>query len=128
VPEFACTVFDPKPIVIDAATGEPIAAVRVFATASVTYDQALLSASDTKLWRGITKAPATISGLPATQIGAVANGAGSYPAGTVRYGYLVDRGSNGIVSISTTGPEGDPSLPANRKVVDDIAKSIVIKP
>ena len=127
VPEFACMFFDPKPIVIDPASGRPVAAVRVIPTDAVTYDQAFLAATDTKLWKGISKAATTVSGLPATQITATANGAGAYPAGTVRYGYLVDWGANGIVGIDTTAPEGDAALAGNQAVVDQIAKDIVIK-
>ena len=127
-PEFACLFFDPQPIVIDVDTGQPVASVRVAASATVTYDEALLSATDTKLWKGISQNPATVSGLPATKLTAVANGAGSYPAGTARYGYLVDRGANGIVAIGTTAVEGDGDFITNSQVVDQIATSIVITP
>jgi heat shock protein HslJ len=127
VPEFACMFFDPKPVAIDPASGQPVAAVRVTPTDAVTYDQAFLAATDTKLWKSISKTATTVSGLDATQITATANGAGAYPAGTVRYGYLVDWGSNGIVGIDTTAPEGDPSLAGNEAVVDQIAQDIVIR-
>ncbi len=127
VPEYQCMAFDPAPIVIDPNTGIPIASVYVVASNAVTYDEALMAATDTRTWTGVTKAAVTVSGLPGMKVSGTANGTGSYPAGTYRYAYYVDRGTDGVVVIQTTGAEGNPDITTNEQVVDQMAGRIVIK-
>ncbi len=74
---------------------------------TLTYEQALAGATNPANWSAITTTTTTVSGgLTATQIVATATGAGTYPAGTVRYGYLVDWAGQGIVAIFTSGADG----------------------
>jgi hypothetical protein len=62
------------------------------------------------------------------KIQATATGPGSYAAGTIRYGYLINWGAKGIVAIYTI-TNATPTAGATKKsVVDRIAQGIVIKP
>jgi hypothetical protein len=128
VPEFQCMFFDKGPIVINVDTGYPIAPIHVVPNQELSFDAAVLAATDTKTWKGVSKTPLKVGGLPAVLIVATANGSGSYPRDTERYGYLVDWGANGVIILQTTGPEGDTRLAADKLVLDGMAKAIVIKP
>jgi hypothetical protein len=126
-PQFNCMFFNNVPIVINAETGYPIAPIHVVPNDALSFNAAVIAATDTKVWRSVSKTPMKIGGLPAVLVVAIANGSGSYPRDTERYGWIVDWGPNGIIVLQTTGPEGDTRLAANKLVLDGMAKTIVIK-
>ena len=58
---------------------------------AATYDAALAAATNPTAWNVLTNKPVTVSGLPATLIEATSTaGSPGVPAGSTRYGYLIN--------------------------------------
>ena len=75
----------------------------------------------------LTNEPVTVSGLPATQIEATSSaGSPGVPAGSTRYGYLINAGH--AVWIETVGTVGNATYTSNKSVVDLMAAESTLTP
>jgi hypothetical protein len=123
-PQYACSFFDASPIVIDPDQTVPDAPVAVLAD-ETPYQDALAALTDPAKWKVGSQANATVSGLPATKVEASWVGSATYPSGTLRYFYLVDRGAGGSVLFVTQGLAGD-AYTTDKQVVDLMASQSTI--
>jgi heat shock protein HslJ len=125
----ACRYFDPEPITVPADPATLTTAVIVKADLTVSYQQALASATSPAAWNVLRNEPVTVSGLPATRIEATSTaGSPGYPAGVTRYGYLIDLGGQRSAWIETSGTLGAASYVTNTSVVDLMASESTITP
>jgi len=127
-PGSACRYFDPQPITVPADPATLVTAVMIKADAAATYQEALAAATNPTAWNVATNEPVTVAGLPATRIEATSSaGSPGYPAGTTRYGYLIDVGGTGawMETVTTTA---DATFSTNKSVVDLMASESTITP
>ena len=112
----ACRYFDPAPITVPT---DP--------TTLVTAIQVMAAATNPTAWNVLVNEPATAAGLPASKIEATSTaGSPGFPAGTTRYGYLLNLGT-GSAWIQTSGTVGQPPFTTNMPVVDLMAAQSSIK-
>jgi heat shock protein HslJ len=130
----ACRFFDPAPIEAppEATTlpADPSAlpsfGAVVWPTANLSFEVAVGLAIDPARWDVATREAALVDGLPAERIEAtLLSSDGLRPAGTMRYAYIVDRGTS-VVFIETRGTDDD--YAANKVVVDLIAAESSLAP
>lgn len=130
----ACRFFDPAPVEAppEATTlpadpsALPSVGAVVWPTAGLSFEVAVGLAIDPARWEVATRQAALVDGLPAERIEATLLGSdGLRPAGTMRYSYIVDRGTS-VVFIETRGT-GD-AYAANKVVVDLIAAESSLAP
>jgi hypothetical protein len=123
----ACRLFDetpveapPTPTTLPSDPAElPTVGAVVLPTGAISYEVAVALALDPARWDVQTREAALVDGLPAERIEATLLGSdGIRPAGTMRYAYIVDRGTS-VVFIETRGT-GE-AYEANKVVVDLIA-------
>jgi heat shock protein HslJ len=125
-PTAACRFFDPEPITVPADPSTLTTAVMIKADPTTTYDDALSAATNPTAWNVLTNEPVTVAGLPATRIEATSSaGSPGYPAGTTRYGYLIDVGGR-AAWMETVGTVGDATYTTNKSVVDLMASESTI--
>ena len=126
-PAAACRYFDPEPITVPADPSTLTTAVMIKAEPT-TYEDALAAATNPTAWNVLTNEPVTVAGLPATRIEATSTaGSPGFPAGTTRYGYLIDLGG-GAAWMETVGTVGDATYTTNKSVVDLMASESTITP
>jgi heat shock protein HslJ len=127
-PAAACRYFDPAPITVPADLATLTTAVMIKSNPGVTYQAALSAATNPTAWNVLRNEPVTVLGLPATLIEATSSaGTPGYPAGSTRYGYLIDV-IGAPAWIETVGTLGDATYTANTSVVDLIAAESTIAP
>lgn len=127
-PASACRYFDPQPITVPADPSTLVTAVMIKSDGAATYQEALDAATNPTAWNVTTNEPVTVAGLPATRIEATSTaGSPGYPAGTTRYGYLIDVGGTGAW-METVGTAGDATFTTNKSVVDLMASESTITP
>ena len=127
-PASACRYFDPQPITVPADPATLVTAVMIKADPAATYQDALAAATNPTAWNVATNEPVTVAGLPATRIEATSTaGSPGYPAGTTRYGYLIDVGGTGAW-METTATTADATSTTNKSVVDLMASESTISP
>jgi hypothetical protein len=96
------------------------------ADGTTTYQDALSAATNPTAWNVLTNESVTVAGLPATRIEATSTaGSPGYPAGTTRYGYLIDVAGR-AVWMETVGTAGDATYATNQSVVDLMASESTI--
>ena len=96
-PTAACRYFDPAAITVPADPSTLTTAVMIKSDPAATYDAALAAATNPTAWNVLTNKPVTVSGLPATQIEATSTaGSPGVPAGSTRYGYLINVRASGL--------------------------------
>lgn len=123
----ACRLFDQTPVeappVAATLPADPAAlptfGAVVWPTSGFSYQVAIALALDPARWDVQTREAALVDGLTAERIEATLLASdGIRPAGTMRYVYIVDRGTS-VVFIETRGTGDD--YAANKVVVDLIA-------
>jgi hypothetical protein len=125
-PTAACRYFDPAPITVPADPSTLTTAVMIKSDPAATYDAALAAATNPTAWNVTTNKSVTVSGLPATQIEATSTaGSPGVPAGSARYGYLINVGGH-AAWIETVGTPGDATYTSNKSVVDLMAAESTI--
>ena len=123
----ACRYFDPAPITVPTDPTTLVTAIQVTVDPATTYDAALAAATNPTAWNVLVNEPATAAGLPASKIEATSTaGSPGFPAGTTRYGYLLNLGT-GSAWIQTSGTVGQPPFTTNTPVVDLMAAQSSIK-
>jgi hypothetical protein len=127
-PAAACRYFDPAPITVPADLATLTTAVMIKSNPGSTYQAALSAATNPTAWNVLRNEPATVLGLPATLVEATSSaGSPGYPAGSTRYGYLVDV-PGAPTWIETVGTVGSATYTTNTSVVDLIAAESTIAP
>lgn len=121
-PTAACRYFDPDPITVPADPSTLTTAVMIKGDPASTYEDALAAATNPTAWNVTTEKPVTLpGGLQATQIEATSTaGSPGFPAGTSRYGFLLDIGGK-PAWIETSGTAGTSEYQTNVSVVNLMA-------
>jgi heat shock protein HslJ len=127
-PAAACRYFDPAPITVPADLATLTTAVMIKSNPGSTYQAALSAATNPTAWNVLRNESATVLGLPATLVEATSSaGSPGYPAGSTRYGYLIDV-AGAPAWIETVGTVGSTAYTTNTSVVDLIAAESTIAP
>lgn len=120
-PTAACRYFDPEPITVPADPSTLVTAVMIKSDPASTYQDALTTATNPTAWNVTINKPVTVSGLQATLIEATSTaGSPGFPAGTTRYGYLINIGGK-PAWIETSGTAGSAAYQTNVSVVNLMA-------
>lgn len=121
-PTAACRYFDPQPITVPADLSTLTTAVMIKGDAAATYQDALAAATNPTAWNVTINKPVTLpGGLQGTQIEATSTaGSPGFPAGTTRYGFLLDVGGK-PAWIETSGTAGSATYQTNVTVVNLMA-------
>lgn len=123
--DFACELFDPKSFVIPSESDFCCTALVVEARPR-SFEHDLEAATDPTIYRVVARADVTVAGLPAVRleqelVDALLEG----PAGTRIYGYIVDRGDRGVISITTySSRRGPPGYARVKAIVDRAASTL----
>jgi hypothetical protein len=105
--DVACRYFNPEPFTIPSDPSTLVTAVMA-STTDTAYADAVAAATNPDSWDVDQSQEITLDGLPATVVDGVATADGAgVPSGTSRFAYFIDVGSNGTVSVFTTGTAGD---------------------
>jgi len=125
-PTLACRYFSPDPITVPADLATLATPVMIKSDLTVSYADALATATNPTAWNVLTDEPVTISGRPATRLQATSTaGSPGFPVGVTRYGYLIDIGV-GSAWFETSGTVGDPTYVEDMSVVDLMASQSTI--
>jgi hypothetical protein len=122
---FECVPYDSAPITLPSDQSLPDAPVAALAD-QVDYNDALKALTDPTLWQVQSQKDVKVSGLAAIQVEEAWIGKAPYTVGTMRYFYLVNRGSDGSVLFVTQGMSGS-DYSENQSVVDLMASQSTIK-
>ena len=117
-------LFDPHPITLDPATELPPVVVTIYATGEP-YATVVKGYQDRTVWKVRRLGTTTIDGLPARVFDVAATGNGYLSAGTLVYGYVIDRGKKGALVMDTMASTAK-QYAANIKIIDLMAGSIAI--
>jgi heat shock protein HslJ len=109
-PDVACRYFDPAPITVP-ADPSTLQAVVMASTTATSYADAVAAATNPSAWDVAQQQQVTLDGLDATLVAATATSdTAGVAVGTSTFGYLVDVGSAGTVTLWTTGTSTDPGF------------------
>ena len=116
-PAEVCAQFDPDRFTIPPESEYPLTALNVKRV------QAPPSRTSTEFERVLRWQRTTVAGRPAVRYETVSTGAGMDPAGTRRYGYVIDLG-RGPIAVHTTAEPAEKRYTAWKRVVDKAARTL----
>ncbi len=116
-PDLACRYFDPAEITVPADPTTLVTAVMA-GSSNAAYADAVASATDPATWEVHEQLQLVVGGQAATMVEAQAVvDADGVPAGSSRFAYLIDLGSNGTLMLWTTSAAPDETYASNAAVV-----------
>ena len=119
-PQQACQQFDPMVFTIPVDGEYPLTALNAVQTTGV-FDPAVVATADPIDAGTILREQTTVDGRPAVRYEWSINETGHYPAGTMRYGYAIDRDGLEFAVFTMAHPGVSPADYADWKAVVDQA-------